>query len=35
MIHPLRDGNKGGSLFYITQADGTRLYTDVARPKAE
>lgn len=34
-FHPLRDGNKGGSLFYITQADGTRLYTDVARPKAE
>lgn len=35
VIHPLRDGNKGGALFYITRADGSRLYTDIARPKAE
>ena len=34
-IHPLRDGNKAASLFYITRADGSRLYTDIARPKAE
>jgi len=35
VIHPLRDGNKGGALFYITKADGSRLYTDIARPKTE
>lgn len=35
VFHPLRDGNKGGALFYVTKADGTRLYTDVSRPKTE
>jgi hypothetical protein len=35
VVHPLRDGNKGGSLFYITKADGSRMYTDIARPKVE
>lgn len=34
VIHPLRDGNKGGALFYITKPDGSRMYTDIARPKA-
>jgi hypothetical protein len=34
-IHPLLDGNKAGSLFYITRPDGTRMYTDVARPKSQ
>lgn len=34
VVHPLRDGNKGASLFYMIKPDGTRLYTDIARPKA-
>lgn len=34
VMRPLRDGNKGGALFYIIKADGTRMYTDIARPKA-
>ena len=33
VVHPLRDGNKGASLFYMIKPDGTRLYTDIARPK--
>ena len=33
VVHPLRDGNKGASLFYMIKRDGTRLYTDIARPK--
>ncbi len=33
VIHPLKDGNKGGALFYIIKEDGSRLYTDIARPK--
>ena len=32
--HPLRSGDKGISLFYAIKADGTRLYQDIARPKA-
>ena len=35
VVHPLRDGNKGASLFYMIKPDGTRLYTDIARPKAD
>lgn len=35
VIHPLRDGNKGGALFYIIKDDGSRMYTDIARPKAQ
>jgi Family of unknown function (DUF6152) len=31
--NPLRNGQKGASLFYATLADGKRLYNDVARPK--
>ena len=34
VVHPMKDGAKGGSLFYIILPDGTRLYTDIARPKA-
>lgn len=34
VMRPLRDGNKGGALFYMIKADGTRMYTDIARPKA-
>lgn len=30
---PLRDGNKGLSLFYAVMPDGSRLYRDIARPK--
>ena len=33
--HPMKDGSKGASMFYITQGDGKRLYQDIARPKAE
>lgn len=35
VMHPLKDGNKGGALFYIIKEDGTRMYTDIARPKEE
>ena len=34
VVHPMKDGAKGGSLFYVILPDGTRLYTDIARPKA-
>ncbi|HZM94991.1 MAG TPA: DUF6152 family protein [Vicinamibacterales bacterium] len=33
--HPMKDGSKGISLFYVILADGTRLYHDIARPKGE
>jgi hypothetical protein len=33
--HPMRDGSKGVSLFYLIQPDGKRLYHDIARPKGE
>ena len=33
VVHPMKDGAKGGSLFYIILPDGNRLYTDIARPK--
>ncbi|MEQ1579753.1 MAG: DUF6152 family protein [Steroidobacteraceae bacterium] len=33
--HPMRDGTKGISLFYAIMPDGTRLYHDIARPKAD
>ena len=33
--HPMRDGTKGISLFYVTKPDGTRLYHDIARPTAD
>ncbi len=32
--HPMRDGSKGISLFYTVRPDGSRLYMDIARPKA-
>jgi hypothetical protein len=32
--NPLKDGSKGASLFYVTFADGQRLYRDIARPKS-
>jgi hypothetical protein len=35
VAHPLKDGNKGASLFYAILPDGKRLYHDIARPKAE
>lgn len=31
--NPLRNGQKGVSLFYAVLPDGKRLYNDVARPK--
>jgi hypothetical protein len=30
--HPMRDGSKGISLFYVIMPDGRRLYHDIARP---
>jgi hypothetical protein len=33
--HPMRDGSKGISLFYVTKPDGTRMYHDIARPAAD
>ncbi|MEQ1581669.1 MAG: DUF6152 family protein [Steroidobacteraceae bacterium] len=33
VANPLRNGQKGATLFYITLADSKRLYNDVARPK--
>ena len=32
--HPMRDGSKGISLFYMIK-DGKRMYHDIARPKDE
>jgi hypothetical protein len=31
--HPMKDGSKGVSLFYVVLPDGKRLYHDIARPK--
>ena len=31
--HPMKDGTKGISLFYVVMPDGTRMYSDVARPR--
>lgn len=33
--HPMKDGSKGISLFYVIRPDGKRLYHDIARPKNE
>ena len=33
VVHPMKEGGKGGSLFYVILSDGSRLYTDIARPK--
>src|SRR5215469_2439071 len=33
--HPMRDGSKVISLFYVTKPDGTRMYHDIARPTAD
>ena len=33
--NPLKDGNKGASLFYATFPDGKRMYRDIARPKGQ
>ena len=33
--HPMKDGSKGISLFYVIMPDGKRLYHDIARPKGE
>lgn len=33
VVHPLKNGEKGASLFYAIRPDGTRLYHDIARPK--
>lgn len=33
VANPLRNGQKGATLFYVTMPDGKRVYNDVARPK--
>jgi hypothetical protein len=33
--HPMKDGSKGISLFYMIRPDGKRMYHDIARPKDE
>src|SRR5215471_11473640 len=33
--HPLKDGSKGASMFYVILPDGKRLYQDIARPKSD
>jgi hypothetical protein len=33
--HPMKDGSKGISLFYVILPDGKRLFHDIARPKGE
>ena len=33
VVHPLKNGEKGASLFYAILPDGSRLYQDIARPK--
>jgi len=35
IAHPLKDGTKGASMFYVILPDGKRLYQDIARPKAD
>ena len=35
VAHPMKDGSKGASMFYIILPDGKRVYQDIARPKAE
>lgn len=33
--HPMKDGSKGASLYYVQLPDGTKLYHDIARPKED
>jgi hypothetical protein len=33
--HPMKDGSKGVSLFYVILPGGKRLYHDIARPGAD
>jgi len=35
IAHPLKDGTKGASMFYVILPDGKRLYQDIARPKTD
>lgn len=35
VAHPMKDGSKGASLFYVILPDGKRLYHDIARPAAD
>jgi hypothetical protein len=34
VAHPMKDGSKGASLFYVILPNGQRRYQDIARPKA-
>ena len=33
--HPMKDGSKGASLFYVILPDEKHLYQDIARPKVD
>src|SRR5215470_2182081 len=33
VAHPMKDGSKGASMFYVILPDGKRMYQDIARPK--
>ncbi len=35
VAHPMKDGSKAASLFYVILPGGKRLYHDVARPNAD
>lgn len=32
--HPMKDGSRGISLFYVIFPDGKRMYQDIARPRS-
>ena len=35
VAHPMKDGSKAASLFYVILPDGKRLYHDIQRPNAD
>ena len=35
IAHPMKNGAKGASLFFIVEPDGSRLYGDIARPNED
>jgi hypothetical protein len=35
VAHPLKDGSKGASMFYVILPDGKRLYQDDAQPVSQ
>ncbi len=33
VAHPMKDGSRGASLFYVIKPGGQRMFMDIARPK--